>query len=152
MGVIAHKQTSSPRILCMWPSDFQPEAQQRHASFGTSSNSWYMGEQVLRRQPTGPNPLNHRHDFSRLAFRQGCVNSLLRVSLYLPSLLVQSRLHRLLANQGTSAYGQYGRVLIHKNHFFLGHGQGAFLGGAWSPREKERELAGERPPSAVYAT
>ena len=31
-------------------------------------------DRVLGWQPTGPNPLNHRDDFSRLALRHGSVN------------------------------------------------------------------------------
>ena len=36
-------------------------------------------------QPTGPNPLNHRDDFSRPALRHGSLNSLFQIALYLPS-------------------------------------------------------------------
>ena len=40
---------------------------------------------VLYWQPTGPNPLNHRDDFSGPALRHGSLNSLFQVTLYLPS-------------------------------------------------------------------
>jgi len=42
-------------------------------------------ERDLYSQPTGPNPLNHRDDFSRPASRHGSLNSLFQVALYLPS-------------------------------------------------------------------
>ena len=42
-------------------------------------------ESVLYWQPTGPNPLNHRDNFSRQALRHGCLNFLFQVVLYLPS-------------------------------------------------------------------
>ena len=42
-------------------------------------------ERVPYWQPTGPNPLNHRDDFSRPALRHGSLNFLLQVALYLPS-------------------------------------------------------------------
>jgi len=42
-------------------------------------------ERVLYWQPTGPNPHNHRDDFSRPALRHGSLNSLFQVALYLPS-------------------------------------------------------------------
>jgi hypothetical protein len=35
-------------------------------------------ESVMDRQPTGPNPLNDRDDFSRPALRHGSLNSLFR--------------------------------------------------------------------------
>ena len=36
-------------------------------------------ERVLYGQPTGPNPLHHRDDFSGLALRHGSFNSLFQV-------------------------------------------------------------------------
>ena len=43
-----------------------------------------MRERVHFRQRTGPNPLNHRDDFSRPALRRDYLNSLLQVAVYLP--------------------------------------------------------------------
>ena len=37
-------------------------------------------ERVLYGQPTGPNPLNHRDDFSRPALRHGSLHSLFHVA------------------------------------------------------------------------
>ena len=45
--------------------------------------SGFQREIVLHRQPTGPNSLNHRDDFSRPALRNGSLNSLSQVA-YLP--------------------------------------------------------------------
>ena len=38
-------------------------------------SSWQGGERVSYRQPTGPNPLNHRDEFSRPALRHGSLNA-----------------------------------------------------------------------------
>jgi len=43
------------------------------------------GERILYWQPTGPNPLDHRDDFSRPALRHGRLNSLFMVAFYLLS-------------------------------------------------------------------
>ena len=40
------------------------------------------GERLLYGQPTSPNPLIHRDDFSRQALRHGNFNSLLQVAYY----------------------------------------------------------------------
>jgi len=42
-------------------------------------------ERVLCRQPTGPNPLNHRDDWSGAALRHESLNSLFQVASCLPS-------------------------------------------------------------------
>ena len=42
-------------------------------------------ERLLDWQPTGPNPLNHRDDFSRPVLCHGRLNSLFQVALYLLS-------------------------------------------------------------------
>jgi len=42
-------------------------------------------ERVLHAQPTGPNPLNHRDDFSGPALHHRSMNSLFQVAIYLPS-------------------------------------------------------------------
>ena len=41
-------------------------------------------KRLLYRQPTGPNPLHHRDDFSRPALRHGSLNIPFRVDFYLP--------------------------------------------------------------------
>ena len=41
-------------------------------------------ERVLCREPTGPNPLNRRDDFSRPALRHGGLNSSFQAAWYLP--------------------------------------------------------------------
>ena len=42
-------------------------------------------ERVLYWQPTSPNPLNRREDFSTLALRHGSLNSLFQAALLIPS-------------------------------------------------------------------
>jgi hypothetical protein len=42
-------------------------------------------ERLIHWQPTGPNPLHHRDDFSRPARRHGSLISLLQVAKYPPS-------------------------------------------------------------------
>ena len=44
-----------------------------------------LRERVLYWQPTGPNPLNHRDDFSGPAWRHGSLKSPFQVAFYLPS-------------------------------------------------------------------
>ena len=39
-------------------------------------------ERVLYRHPTGPNPLNHRDDFSRPALRHGSLNSFFKAAYH----------------------------------------------------------------------
>ena len=50
----------------------------KRSKWFTSGVWWQSGcrERVLYRQPTCPNPLNHRDDFNRAALRQGSLNSL----------------------------------------------------------------------------
>ena len=43
-----------------------------------------LRERVLYWQPTSPNPLNHRHNFSRPALRHGSLNPLFQVALQRP--------------------------------------------------------------------
>ena len=48
------------------------------------------GADLLEREssflpPPGPNPLNHRYDFSRLTLRQWILNLLFQAALHLPS-------------------------------------------------------------------
>ena len=65
----------------------------RSRTWGAGTRSWSSPakftfsnrERVLYWQPTGPNPLNHRDEFSRPVLRHGTLDSLLQVAWYLPS-------------------------------------------------------------------
>ena len=76
-------RTNSPS-RCVPEDDFMTLATSCRVSLrGAVFAAWR--ERVLYWQLTGPNPPNHRDDFSRPALRHGSLNSIFRVASYLQS-------------------------------------------------------------------